>query len=154
MRRSTLLPLVNSVLCLMVIVVCLSVFLTRSAGIYAARATGESMQPTIPSDALLVLSRKAPQVGDIVHVRNERVNYVHRLVEMSGDGIVTKGDNCAGTEPARLGDVLGVVVFHAPFHSFLVLAAVIIGGEMLLAGAWSIRVIREVRVTRPQLGAL
>jgi signal peptidase I len=154
MRRSTLLPLVNSILCVAVIVVCLSVFLTRSAGVYAARATGESMQPTIPSDALLVISQRTPRVGDVIHVKNERVNYVHRLVELGDGEILTKGDNCELAESAKLDDVRGVVIFHAPFQSFLITAALIIGGEMVLAGIWSIRVIREIHLFRPQIGAV
>ena len=154
MNRSTLLPVVNSVLCLMIIAVCLSMFLTRGAGIYVARATGQSMLPTVPSDALLVLSRRAPKVGDIVHVKNEEVNYVHRLVELGDQTIVTKGDNCEVAESAARKDILGVVVFHTSFESFLILAMVVIGGEMTLAGIWSIRTFRELLGPGLQVGAV
>ena len=64
MRKSSYLPALNSVLCILIIFVCLSLFLTRGLGLYAARATGESMLPAIPEDALIVLSSRQPEIGD------------------------------------------------------------------------------------------
>ncbi|MBU7004186.1 MAG: S24/S26 family peptidase, partial [Theionarchaea archaeon] len=68
MGKRLILPIVNSVLCIIIILTCLSLFLTRGMGFYAARGSGNSMLPTIHSDSLLVLARRSPEVGDVVHV--------------------------------------------------------------------------------------
>ena len=145
MRRSSYLPALNSVLCILIIFVCLSLFLTRGLGLYAARATGESMLPAIPEDALIVLSSRQPEIGDIVHVKTERYNYAHRLLSIEGDRIVTKGDNSDSSEVARLADVRGVVVFHSSFASFLLLALSVIGLEGVLGAFWAGKLLKEVR---------
>lgn len=145
MSRGILLPVVNSVLCIMIIILCVFVFLTRGVGVYAARATGESMLPTIPSDALLIISQRSPEIGDIVLVKNHQYNYAHRLVEINGGTITTKGDNCEWTEVAVLGDVSGVVIFHVPFKSFLVLSLAVIMIETTLGFFWAFGTIFNVR---------
>lgn len=76
----------NSALCLVVIAVCLSPVIGQGIGFYAARATGESMQPALPRDAFLVLERREPEIGDIVHVENHRFNIVHRIVDLQIPG--------------------------------------------------------------------
>lgn len=113
-------------------------------GFYAARGSGNSMLPTIQSDSLLVLAKRTPEVGDVVHVRNREYNYVHRLVEISGDTIVTKGDNSEYSEFASFEEVFGVVIFHMPFQVFLVSSMILISIEIAIAGFWSIRVFRGV----------
>ncbi len=145
MRRAPLLPVLNTVLCILIIFVCLSFFVTRGLGVYAARAMGESMLPTVPRDALLVLTQRHPQVGDIVHIMTDENNYAHRVVEMDERTIVTKGDNNEISEVAAVGDVSGVVLFHVPFRLFLVLALALIGIEGLLAALWSVRALGRVR---------
>jgi len=145
MRKSSYLPFLNSVLCILIILVCLSLFLTRGLGLYAARATGESMLPAIPKDALIVLSSRQPEVGDIVHVKNEKYNYAHRLIAVEGERIVTKGDNCESPETARLADVRGVVIFHSSFSSFLLSALAVICVEGILGAFWAGKLLKEVR---------
>jgi phage repressor protein C with HTH and peptisase S24 domain len=113
-------------------------------GFYAARGSGNSMLPTIHSDSLLVLAKRAPEVGDVVHVRNRNYNYVHRLVDISGDTIVTKGDNSEITELASFDEISGVVIFHIPFQVFLVSSMILISVQIVIAGFWSIRVFRGV----------
>jgi len=153
MKRSHILPLANSVLCVLIMVVCLSVFMTSGLGYYAARATGDSMQPTIDVDAFLILEQRTPEVGDIVHVKTEDMNYAHRLVEKEGERIVTKGDNCESVEVADVSGVSGVVVFHAPFRSFLAVVVGIVIVEASLAIFWSYRSVTMVlrRVPSPGL---
>ncbi len=143
MRRQFLVPLLNSLLCALIIGICVSVFLTRGLGLYAARATGKSMLPTIPSDALIILARRQPSVGDIVHVKNQRYNYVHRLIGIDGEDVSTKGDNCDEPEYAAIDDIMGVVVLYAPFKVFLVFVMGIVGSEATLAGTWSFSMLRD-----------
>jgi hypothetical protein len=113
-------------------------------GFYAARGSGNSMLPTIHSDSLLVLAKRSPEVGDVVHVRNRDYNYVHRLVDISGNTIVTKGDNSENSEFASFDEISGVVIFHIPFHFFLISSMILISLEIAIAGFWSIRVFRGV----------
>jgi signal peptidase I len=113
-------------------------------GFYAARGNGNSMLPTIHRDSLLVLEKRIPEVGDVVHVRNRDYNYVHRLVEISGDTIVTKGDNSEKSEFASFNEISGVVIFHMPFQAFLATSMILISIEIVVAGFWSIRIFRGV----------
>ncbi len=145
MRRRAVLPVVNSVFCVGIMLVCLSLFLTPGVGFYAARAKGTSMLPTIPSDALLILSHRQPHVGDIVHVKKGAYNYAHRVVAIRGDQVITKGDNCDTEEVAPLEDVQGVVIFHVSFELFLVATTVIIASEAALAIAWGYRSLVALR---------
>ncbi len=150
MRGAHYLPALNSALCILIIFLCLSLFLTRGLGLYVARAVGESMLPAIPKDAFIILSSKQPEIGDIVHVKNEKCNYAHRLVAIEGDRIVTKGDNCESSEIASLADVRGVVIFHSSFTSFLLLAFVVIGVEAGLGALWAGKLLQEVRHRRSE----
>jgi SOS-response transcriptional repressor LexA len=68
-------------------------------------------------DLLLVVKPVNLQVGDIVIYQRDgtSITIVHRVIEISGDRIVTKGDNNAGPDqPITLGNVQGKVVFAVP----------------------------------------
>ena len=145
MKRRAVLPVINSVLCVLIMFVSLSLFLTPGVGLYAARAKGTSMLPTIPSDALLILTHKQPHVGDIVHVKRGPYNYAHRVVAIRGDEVVTKGDNCDTEEVAPLEDVEGVVIFHISFEVFLVATTLVIASEAGLAILWGYRSLLSLR---------
>jgi hypothetical protein len=150
MGRTVYIPIANSILCLFIIAFSLSVFITNNTGVYAVRARGESMLPTVSEDALLILSKRAPQVGDIIHVRSSQFNYAHRLVSLDANKVLTKGDNLDETEQASPADVAGVVIFHMSFGSFLLTVLVIICVEMALASFWAFRLLDEVWHRRPQ----
>ena len=94
------------------------------------------MLPAQPVDALLILSRKEPKVGDIIHVKSQVHNYAHRLIAIDDKAIVTKGDNSPATEVAAVNDVMGMVVFSVSFKPFLFLILSIIVVEGFLAVAW------------------
>ena len=61
------------------------------------QARGESMKPAIRSgDHVYVrpmLDRRSPRVGDVVLVRAPRGLTAHRVVKITPNGIVTRGDN-------------------------------------------------------------
>jgi signal peptidase I len=66
-------------------------------------ATGESMSPTIRSGEHVRVAPVSPhslRIGDVVLVRAERGLTVHRVVEITPDGITTRGDNTLRRDPA------------------------------------------------------
>ena len=141
MRIGAALPILNSGICLLIIYLCISLFLTPGIGLYGARSKGESMLPTVPANAFLVLTDKEPAVGDIVHVTTEEYNIAHRLIALDGDIIITKGDNCKNMEVASLSDVKGVVIFFTHFGLILVLVLSVVCAEAVLAIIWARRVV-------------
>ena len=137
MLKSRKLQILNSTLCLLVITLCLSVNIRSGIGLYVVRAVGESMEPSLPRDALLLLEERKPSIGDIVHVENEDFNIAHRVVDLEGNVVTTRGDNCPGWETADADDVRGVVLFALPFQLFMLAAVLVIGLESYLAVAWA-----------------
>jgi signal peptidase I len=86
----------------------------RRFGTLRLRVNGFSMLPSIwPGDVACVSSvdRDAYRPGDVVlYARNRRL-FVHRLVEMTGEAVVTRGDALLDPDPpVRAGDLLGRVV--------------------------------------------
>lgn len=61
--------------------------------------TTESMAPTLPADSLFVAIPGDPQVGDVVvYQAPEGHRVVHRVVDRTPEGLVTKGDANAQTD--------------------------------------------------------
>ena len=83
---------------------------------------GDSMVPTIESGTLLVVQPEEQyHLGDLIAFVNEDgINVVHRIVEVTDEGFVTKGDN----NPKRdryivtYDDAVGRVVFVVPYLGF------------------------------------
>ena len=86
----------------------------RGFGTLRLRVNGFSMLPSIwPGDVVSVstVDRDPYQPGDVVlYTRNGRL-FVHRLVEMTGEAAVTRGDALPDPDPpVRSEDLLGRVV--------------------------------------------
>ncbi len=84
-------------------------------GYGAAVVLTGSMEPTISgNDLILVAERDSYEVDDIVVYQSGAVLVVHRIVELDGESVITKGDaNNTVDEPVKLsaikGEVIGVV---------------------------------------------
>ena len=78
------------------------------------RATGHSMHPIIRCDEyLLVEPRSRILRGDVVLMRAERGLTAHRVIDVAGGMVTTRGDNAPGPDPTiEMARVLGVVT-HA-----------------------------------------
>ena len=72
----------------------------RRFGALRLRVSGFSMLPSIwPGDIACVSRVDAYRPGDVVlFSRNERL-FVHRVVEMSGGAVVTRGDSMLDADP-------------------------------------------------------
>jgi len=82
---------------------------------------GESMTPTIESGTLIITQLEY-FLGDIVAFVNEdSTNVVHRIVEESKEGFVTKGDNNRRNDPGIITneDILGRATFVLPYFGFV-----------------------------------
>ena len=83
----------------------------RRFGVLRLRVSGFSMLPSIwPGDIACVSRVAAYRPGDVVlFSRNGRL-FVHRVVEMSGGAVFTRGDSMLDADPpVALSDVLGRV---------------------------------------------
>lgn len=91
-------------------------------GIGSAVVLSGSMEPEISVGDLLIISRQdAYQVGDIVVYQSGRIAVTHRIVSISGDEVITRGDaNNAEDEPITLERIKGKVVMIIPCVGYLV----------------------------------
>ncbi len=83
-----------------------------------------SMEPTINKGELIVVSeRKNYKVGDIVTILdNEKYIFTHRIVEIIGDNVVTKGDsNDLRDEIVSNRNIIGKVIIHSKILGFFVI---------------------------------
>lgn len=78
------------------------------------RATGHSMHPIIRCDDYLLVEPVSTIVrGTVVLTLAERGLTAHRVIDVAGETVVTRGDNVTGPDPAiKRSRVLGVVT-HA-----------------------------------------
>jgi len=66
-----------------------------------AKGTG-SMLPTIPRNAILIevpIIENELVIGDIIIIKGEDYNIVHRIVNITEEGYITKGDNNNVVDP-------------------------------------------------------
>jgi hypothetical protein len=86
-------------------------------GVYLFAHTGPSMNPTLDSSDLLEVRpyrQKHPCRGDVIIFQPEGFDQpvVHRIVKLSGSGIITRGDNGTADDPWQLrpDEVFGQVI--------------------------------------------
>ena len=82
----------------------------------------DSMQPTLSAGDLIVVTRASDyQVGDIVVYQAGKSGTVHRIVEIDGDTVVTRGDaNNADDQPIARSQIKGRVRFRIPRVGYLI----------------------------------
>jgi len=103
-----------------------------------------SMEPAISVDELIIVKAEDTyKVGDVVVYQSGRVSVVHRIVQMDGETVTTRGDaNNADDAPVLLSQVKGRVVAHIPYvgkvvrllktplATFLLIAAAVLTVEL------------------------
>jgi len=81
-------------------------------------ATGASMNPTIKAGDVLILDK--PDIllideGDIIAYRGNNGIVIHRVIEVRGDTLITKGDSNEGADaPVSKENYIGRVVYIIP----------------------------------------
>ena len=107
-------------------------------GIGVAVVLSGSMEPEISSgDLLIVTEREGYAVEDIVVYQDGRMAVTHRIISISGDEVITKGDaNNAPDDPITMSQIKGKVLFAIPLLGYLVdLIKTPIGTILILAAA-------------------
>lgn len=91
-------------------------------GIGVAVVLSGSMEPEISSgDLLIVTEREGYAVEDIVVYQDGRMAVTHRIISISGDEVITKGDaNNAPDDPITMSQIKGKVLFAIPLLGYLV----------------------------------
>ena len=91
-------------------------------GVGSAVVLSGSMEPAISVGDLLIISRQdAYQVGDIVVYQSGRIAVTHRIVSISEDEVITRGDaNNAEDDPIPPEHITGEVVLIIPCVGYLV----------------------------------
>lgn len=91
-------------------------------GIGAATVLSGSMEPELSvGDFLIVVERDEYEVGDVIVYQNGRSAITHRIVEINGDEIITRGDaNNVDDEPINAEQIKGEVVLAIPWLGYLV----------------------------------
>lgn len=85
-------------------------------GYGAAVVLSGSMEPTIMTDELiLVKAQDSYQTGDVVVYQTGKLLVVHRIVDIDGETVTTRGDaNNVDDSPVELSQIKGLVFAHIP----------------------------------------
>lgn len=91
-------------------------------GVGAAVVLSGSMEPELSAgDLLIVAERENYAVGDVVVYQDGRMAVTHRIISITGDEVITRGDaNNTEDAPIMLKQIKGAVVFAIPFVGHLV----------------------------------
>ncbi|MGL5244068.1 MAG: signal peptidase I [Sarcina sp.] len=88
-----------------------------------------SMNPNIPKGSLVIVKEvtdKDINVNDVITYRGKNSNAIitHRVVEISNDKYITKGDanETRDTHPVELRRVLGKTIYHIPYLGMIAFA--------------------------------
>ena len=91
-------------------------------GVGCAVVQSGSMEPALSiGDLLFVTQQGDYSVGDVVVYQSENILVVHRIVSISNDTVITKGDaNNAADAPFSAQNIKGKVVVSIPVLGYLV----------------------------------
>lgn len=91
-------------------------------GVGSAVVLSGSMEPEISvGDLLIVFQRKSYEVGDVVVYQDGKMAVTHRIVSISGNEVITRGEaNNTDDAPITLEQIKGEVVFVIPYVGFVV----------------------------------
>lgn len=86
-------------------------------GIGVSYVLSPSMEPTLHvNDLVVVRASDSYAVGDIVIYQEANLLIIHRIIQIDGDTLITKGDhNNTEDTPIQLSSVKGKLVFSVPY---------------------------------------
>ena len=96
----------------------------RPLGIGASVVLSGSMEPALSvGDLLVFCEHKHYEEGDVVVYQSGRTPVVHRIVELDGETVITRGDaNNAPDEPFDMAMIKGKVIASIPVVGYLIWA--------------------------------
>ena len=91
-------------------------------GVGMAVVLSGSMEPTLSvGDLLIVAERDEYRIGDVVVYQADGMAITHRIVDVTGDGIITRGDaNNTDDSPLNPNQIKGEVVCAIPLIGHVV----------------------------------
>ena len=96
-----------------------------------------SMEPGIRIGDIVVVKKtqQEPRIGDVVAYKYSGMIILHRVINVTGNQLVTKGDaNDAPDNPITVKQVLGKLYLHVPYAGLpLIMVARILGGDVFAA---------------------
>jgi peptidase S24-like protein len=130
---------------------------TSSGGTVWLRIVGTSMAPTIRHGdcVLLEASRRAPRRGDVVLVQGARGLILHRVIQVRGGSVLTRGDACTATDPpVRAEEIIALTEVARRGDTLFALRPTLRFGNAALAGFARLALRRLVRQVRGFASAL
>ena len=102
------------------------IFLGLISGIRLCSVVSGSMEPNLPTWSLCVINTRASydsiQTGDIVvyYRRSDDMRIIHRVIEITPDGMITKGDANQTSDGLSIGrdNLFGKSLFHIPYLGY------------------------------------
>ena len=96
-----------------------------------------SMEPGIRIGDIVVVKKtqQEPRIGDVVAYKYSGMIILHRVINVTGNQLVTKGDaNDAPDNPITVKQVLGKLYLHVPYAGLpLIMVTRILGGDVFAA---------------------
>ena len=91
-------------------------------GIGATVVLSGSMEPEFSAGALLIVAEaKDLEVGDVVVFQDGSMSVTHRIIDINGDSVITKGDaNNTADAPMAIQQIKGEVILAIPLVGYLV----------------------------------
>ena len=93
-----------------------------------------SMEPTLhTNDLVFVAKADSYDVGDIVVYQEGKMLIIHRIVNIDGDNVITKGDaNNSADDPIKLTDIKAKYNFRIPFVGLIIKYIKTVPGTLLI----------------------
>ena len=109
------------VICIIIVVVGVGLFLFNKKPVIVVSG---SMEPEIHVGSLCLIDKndKAPDMNDIVLYHTEGKDIIHRVVDITDEGYITKGDanDVADFAPVTSSQVIGTCFFTIPYAGYAV----------------------------------
>ena len=89
---------------------------------YVLEVVSGSMEPKINVGSFIVVKKQDKyEVGDVIAYQYDNYIITHRITDIDGDKIITKGDaNNSNDDPITKDVVMGKYMFTSPFLGFLI----------------------------------
>lgn len=118
-----------------VIVILLFYVILRAAnqiGIYKVM-TGSMEDGIHAGDYIIVKYTKDLKVGDVITYTRSNYYITHRIVEMTPQGLITKGDaNNTSDDPVQMDEVIGRVIYKSALIKFIITYKFILIGVFVI----------------------
>ena len=134
MKKKKIFKTIGNTLLILLIIILVEYFVLRLLGFVCIyRVETGSMEDGIHAgDHILILNKKYYHKGEVITYRVGEYYITHRIVEIDGDKVITKGDaNNVEDEAISKKDIVGKVIYNGGFLNILIEYKFIIAGFMV-----------------------